>query len=68
MQDKSTLSVKTFDVGPMLNMVYLIWDKSTKDAAIVDPAWDLTDVLDFINSNNLKLNKILLTHSHHDQA
>ena len=68
MQDKSTLSVKTFDVGPMLNMVYLIWDKSTKDAAIVDPAWDLTDVLDFINSNNLKLNKILLTHSHHDHV
>ena len=68
MQDKSTLSVKTFDVGPMLNMVYLIWDKSTKDAAIVDPAWDLTDVLNFINSNNLKLNKILLTHSHHDHV
>ena len=68
MQDKSTLSVKTFDVGPMLNMVYLIWDKSTKDAAIVDPAWDLTDVLVFINSNNLKLNKILLTHSHHDHV
>ena len=66
MQDKSTLSVKTFDVGPMLNMVYLIWDKSTKDAAIVDQR-DLTDVLDFINSNNLKLNKILLTHSHHDR-
>ena len=44
-----TLSVKTFDVGPMFNIVYLIWDKSTKDAAIVDPAWDLTDVLNFIN-------------------
>ena len=68
MQDKSTLSVKTFDVGPMLNIVYLIWDKSTKEAAIVDPAWDLTDVLNFINSNNLKLKKILLTHSHHDHV
>ena len=45
MQDKSTLSVKTFDVGPMLNIVYLIWDNTTKDAAIVDPAWDLTEVL-----------------------
>ena len=45
MQDKSTLSVKTFDVGPMLNIVYLIWDNTTNDAAIVDPAWDLTEVL-----------------------
>ena len=68
MQDKSTLLVKTFDVGPMLNMVYLIWDKDTKDAAIVDPAWDLTDVLIFMTSNNLKLKKILLTHSHHDHV
>ena len=42
MQAINTLSVKTFDVGPMLNIVYLIWDSKTKDAAIVDPAWDLT--------------------------
>ena len=68
MQDKSTLSVKTFDVGPMLNIVYLIWDNSTKDAAIVDPAWDLSAVLTFIRVNNLKLRKILLTHSHHDHV
>ena len=68
MQDKSTLSVKTFDVGPMLNIVYLIWDNSTKDAAIVDPAWDLSAVLTFIKLNNLNLRKILLTHSHHDHV
>ena len=68
MQDKSTLSVKTFDVGPMLNIVYLIWDNTTKDAAIVDPAWDLTEVLNFTTQNGLKLRKILLTHSHHDHV
>ena len=68
MQDKSTLSVKTFDVGPMLNIVYLIWDNTTKDAAIVDPAWDLTEVLNFTRQNGLKLRKILLTHSHHDHV
>ena len=68
MQDKSTISVKTFDVGPMLNIVYLIWDNTTKDAAIVDPAWDLTEVLNFTTQNGLKLRKILLTHSHHDHV
>ena len=61
MQDKSRLSVKTFDVGPMLNIVYLIWDNATKDAAIVDPAWDLTEVLNFTRQKGLKLRKILLT-------
>ena len=68
MQDKSPLSVKTFDVGPMLNIVYLIWDKTTKDAAIVDPAWDLTEVLNFTRQKGLNLRKILLTHSHHDHV
>ena len=49
MQVNSTLSVKTFDVGPMLNIIYLIWDKKTKEAALVDPAWNLNAVLDFIS-------------------
>ena len=68
MQDKSTLSVKTFDVGPMLNIIYLIWDKKTKEAALVDPAWDLKDALSFIRKNKLFLKSILLTHSHHDHV
>ena len=68
MQVNSTLSVKTFDVGPMLNMIYLIWDKKTKEAALVDPAWDLSQVHDFIKKNNINLKKILLTHSHHDHV
>ena len=57
MQAINTLSVKTFDVGPMLNIVYLIWDNKTKDAAIVDPAWDLTEVLNFINKKSLGYEK-----------
>ena len=61
MQVNSTLSVKTFDVGPMLNIIYLVWDKKTKEAALVDPAWNLNPVLDFIKENNLRLKKILLT-------
>tara|TARA_B100000900_G_scaffold97264_1_gene80306 strand:- start:1063 stop:1758 length:696 start_codon:yes stop_codon:yes gene_type:complete len=68
MQDKSTLSIKTFDVGPMLNIIYLIWDRETKEAALVDPAWNLKDVFKFIKDNNLLLKSILLTHSHHDHV
>ena len=68
MQDKSTLSIKTFDVGPMLNIIYLIWDKKTREATLVDPAWDLSNVLSFIKKNDLTLKSILLTHSHHDHV
>ena len=68
MQENSTLSVKTFDVGPMLNIIYLIWDNKTKEGAIVDPAWNIETVLTFIKKNNIKLTSILLTHSHHDHV
>jgi len=68
MQDNSTLLVKTFDVGPMLNIIYLIWDAKSKEAALVDPAWDLSSVFTFIQKNNLTLKSILLTHSHHDHV
>jgi glyoxylase-like metal-dependent hydrolase (beta-lactamase superfamily II) len=68
MQDNSNLSVKTFDVGPMQNIVYLIWNNKTKEGAIIDPAWDLDAVLTFIKNNHIKLTSILLTHSHHDHV
>jgi glyoxylase-like metal-dependent hydrolase (beta-lactamase superfamily II) len=68
MQDNSNLSVKTFDVGPMLNIVYLIWNNKTKEGSIIDPAWDLDAVLTFIKNNHIKLTSILLTHSHHDHV
>ncbi len=67
MSEKS-FTIKTFEVGPMLNMIYLIVDKATKKSAIIDPAWDLEDVYDYIDKNHLILDKILLTHSHHDHV
>ena len=67
MSEKSFL-IQTFEVGPMLNMIYLVVDKATKKTAIVDPAWDLSHAYTFINDNHLILDKILLTHSHHDHV
>ncbi len=60
--------IKTFEVGPMQNLIYLIWDIDTKLTALIDPAWDLTGVKKFIKTNGLVLDKILLTHSHHDHV
>ncbi len=60
--------IKTFSVGPMQNLIYLVWDIKTQKAAIVDPAWDLSSIYSFIKENNLLLEKILLTHSHHDHV
>ena len=67
-QIKDTYYIKTFDVGPMQNMIYLIIDRNTKYTAIIDPAWELKEVHQYISENDLILNKILLTHSHHDHV
>ena len=63
---KQSYTVKTFDVGPMQNLIYLITDLETRQTAIIDPAWDISIVKDYIKNNELILKKILLTHSHHD--
>ena len=65
---KYTYDIKAFDVGPMQNLIYLITDIESRHTAIVDPAWDLTYVNQYIKENDLILNKILLTHSHHDHV
>ena len=65
-QLKQTYTIKTFDVGPMANIIYIITDNKSKESAIIDPAWDMSEVYKYIGENNLILKKILLTHSHHD--
>ena len=65
---KQPFIIKAFDVGPMQNLVYVISDKKTNFAAIVDPAWNLEEVYLYINENNLELKNILLTHSHNDHV
>ena len=67
-QLKQSYTIKTFDVGPMANLIYVITDNKTKESALIDPAWDMTEVYKYINSNSLILRKILLTHSHHDHV
>ncbi len=67
-QQKQTYTIKTFDIGPMQNLIYVITDNETKEAAIVDPAWDMTQIYEYLNKNDFILKKILLTHSHNDHV
>ena len=60
------MKIKSFLGGYDKNFSYLIWCKDTRIAAIVDPAVKINPIIDFINENNLILNKILITHTHND--
>jgi len=50
----------------MENLVYLIHDKNSGRAAIVDPAWEVSKILDLAERKGAKITDILLTHSHND--
>ncbi len=58
--------VKQLELGPMMNFVYLIGCTETREAAVVDPAWDVPAIVDAAGEAGLKIRKILLTHSHPD--
>jgi len=65
---KKSYSIKSFKVGKLDNIVHIVFDKITKKAAIFDPAWGSDVFMKFINSNGLILDKIILTHTHHDHT
>lgn len=60
------MQVKSFLGGFDKNFSYLIWCPDTKEAAIIDAAVEISPILETIESNNLKLRKIIITHTHHD--
>lgn len=58
--------IHSLELGPMENFIYLIEDTTTRQAAVVDPAWDVNAIIDKAQSLDLEITDILLTHSHHD--
>ena len=60
------MKIKSFLGGFDKNLSYLIWCESTQRAGIIDASVDIAEILNFINSKNLILEKLFITHSHHD--
>lgn len=60
--------VENLELGPMANLIYLITDIATSKTAIIDPAWDSEHIIKTCKKNKLRVDKILLTHAHHDHV
>ena len=61
-----TYEITSMELGPMENFVYLITDIKTKQAAVIDPAWDVDSISAKAKSLGITITDVLLTHSHHD--
>ncbi len=62
------LIIEQIQIGPMQNFAYLIGCKRTREVAVIDPAWDIDGLLDFINERDYKLAAALVTHYHPDHC
>ena len=60
------MKIKHFIGGYDKNLSYLLWCSKSKQAAIIDPSVEINPIIEYITKNNLILDKILITHSHHD--
>ena len=66
MSESKGFSIEALELGPMENFIYIIHDHATNRAAIVDPAWNVSHILDRAEELGVKITDILLTHSHMD--
>lgn len=66
MTEQSDLIIEQIEMGPMQNFVYIIGSRSTREVAVVDPAWDIDGILKLVEERDYKLTAALVTHYHPD--
>ena len=70
---RQLLSGRDFAAGDVIatqmrNFAYLIGDRETGDAVVVDPAYAANDLVDALESDGMRLAGVLVTHHHPDHV
>ena len=58
------MKVYQVPVGPMQNFCYVVEDESTQECIVIDPSWDLDNIIQIIEEQNLNPKYIVNTHWH----
>lgn len=76
----SKLNIKEFFDKATSTLTYIVFDKNTKDAIVLDPVWDydpaaskmhtesIDKVVNYVQNNSLVVHYILETHAHADHV
>lgn len=62
------MHLRRLRLGPMENFVYLLGDPDTREAAVVDPAWDVDAIAAAALEDGYTLKHAIVTHKHHDHV
>ncbi len=60
--------LKQMELGPLQNFLYFLGDDTTKEIAVVDPAWDVDFLRSEAERNGYKIVAVFLTHGHPDHV
>jgi len=64
------MNIHKFTFNPFFENTYIIWDKETKEAAVIDPGMsnekEEDKLASFIEENSLKISYLINTHCHID--
>ncbi len=60
------LEILTFTLGPVSTNAYLVADPQTKEAAVIDPAWDGRLILEAAQRRGWRIGHLWYTHAHFD--
>jgi hydroxyacylglutathione hydrolase len=63
---ESPLYFKQIEIGPMQNFTYLIGDPVSREAVVVDAAWDIPAIVQLAGQDGFTITKALVTHYHQD--
>ncbi len=68
MAAESNLYFRQIAVGQMANFAYLIGSQQSRQALVVDPAWDVEGLLAQLDADGMQLAGALVTHYHQDHV
>jgi glyoxylase-like metal-dependent hydrolase (beta-lactamase superfamily II) len=60
------LEIVSFTLGPAVTNAYLVADSETKEAAVIDPAWDGQIILEAAGQRGWRVAHLWYTHAHFD--
>ncbi len=60
------LEIVSFTLGPAQTNAYLVADSQTKEAAVIDPAWDGQIILNAAQQRGWRIGHLWYTHAHFD--
>jgi hydroxyacylglutathione hydrolase len=61
-----SIYLKQLELGPMQNFAYIVADPSTRDAVVIDPAWEIDAIMRIVEQDDLTVKGALITHFHPD--